>query len=100
MQEDLYDRSMTVGSFYHIYNRGVAKTNIFLDSNDYQRYLEALGYYLDDKRPSKLSTARKQQDNLPISTVKLPLSATPCLRLLAPSRGLFCVGPRRQPVAS
>ncbi len=44
--------------------------------------------------------AIKVAESSVLVSVKLPLSATPCLRLLAPSRGLFCVGPRRQPVAS
>lgn len=62
MYNDLYDRTMTTGSYYHIYNRGVAKAPIFLDNNDYQHFLETLGFYLDDERPSKLSIARKVND--------------------------------------
>lgn len=68
MREDLYDRSMGIGSFYHIYNRGVAKNAIFSDNNDYQRLLETISFYLDDKRSSKLSTARKLRDALPLLT--------------------------------
>lgn len=32
-------------SFYHIFNRGVAKQNIFHDENDYRRFLESATYY-------------------------------------------------------
>jgi len=32
--------------FYHIYNRGVAKQNIFEDENDYTAFLHLLKYYL------------------------------------------------------
>ena len=33
-------------SFYHIYNRGVNKTNIFIDFQDYQTFLHLLEIYL------------------------------------------------------
>ncbi|MBU1084777.1 MAG: transposase [Candidatus Beckwithbacteria bacterium] len=33
-------------SYYHIYNRGVAKTNIFLDKQDYKVFLSYLKIYL------------------------------------------------------
>lgn len=34
-------------SFYHIYNRGVEKRNIFLDQQDYQIFIKYLRQYLD-----------------------------------------------------
>lgn len=37
------------GGFYHIYNRGVAKNNIFLDSFDYSTFLSYLKIYLCKK---------------------------------------------------
>lgn len=45
-------------SYYHIYNRGVAKQNIFLDESDYKTFLGYVKIYLtipiDDKtRPSR-----------------------------------------------
>jgi hypothetical protein len=58
MREDLYDRSMSVGSFYHIYNRGVAKQAIFCDETDYRAFLESLSFYLDDSQIARLSAAR------------------------------------------
>ena len=33
-------------AFYHIYNRGVAKQNIFLDEADYKKFLGYLKLYL------------------------------------------------------
>src|SRR3989344_6017769 len=33
-------------SYYHLYNRGVAKTNIFLDKADYKTFLGYLKFYL------------------------------------------------------
>ncbi len=38
---------LAVGSIYHIYNRGVDKRNIFLDSNYYSRFLSVLKHYLN-----------------------------------------------------
>lgn len=32
-------------SFYHIYNRGVEKRQIFMEDADYQRFLQTLNYY-------------------------------------------------------
>jgi len=34
-----------VGYFYHIYNRGVDKRNIFIDESDYFRFLEILYFF-------------------------------------------------------
>ncbi len=33
------------GEYYHIYNRGVEKRDIFLDENDYQRFLKGLSIF-------------------------------------------------------
>lgn len=41
-------------SFYHIYNRGVEKRNIFLDSQDYAVFLSYLKSYLEPKDKEKL----------------------------------------------
>lgn len=32
----------SIGEFYHIYNRGTEKRNIFVDLNDYQRFIKLL----------------------------------------------------------
>ena len=37
------------GGFYHLYNRGVEKRNIFLDEHDYKMFIHLLKYYLDSK---------------------------------------------------
>ncbi|QLG69234.1 MAG: hypothetical protein CH104c_0002 [Candidatus Woesebacteria bacterium] len=36
-------------SYYHIYNRGVEKRNIFIDNQDYEVFLHLLKYYLSEK---------------------------------------------------
>lgn len=40
--------------FYHIYNRGVEKRDIFLDSQDYSVFLSYLKTYLEPKNKEKL----------------------------------------------
>jgi len=37
-----------VGGFYHIYNRGVEKRDIFLDEQDYKVFLGYMKFYLED----------------------------------------------------
>lgn len=37
--------SFADGEFYHIYNRGVEKRDIFLQSKDYKRFIKTLYYY-------------------------------------------------------
>ena len=36
--------------FYHVYNRGVEKRDIFLDENDYNSFLSILSAYLSNQR--------------------------------------------------
>ncbi len=50
---------LAAGSFYHIYNRGVEKRNIFTDKWDYLRFLETLDYYRRTPQPMKLSDFRR-----------------------------------------
>lgn len=47
------------GCYYHIYNRGVEKRDVFLDKRDYWRFLETLNYYRLTPQPMKLSDFRR-----------------------------------------
>ena len=58
--EDLYDRTLVTGSFYHIYNRGVAKQEIFKDERDYSHFLLCLSHYLEQEPVQKLSYLLRQ----------------------------------------
>lgn len=51
--------SFVTGSYYHIYNRGVEKRDIFLDRWDYLRFLETLDYYRKEPQSMKLSDFRR-----------------------------------------
>lgn len=47
------------GNYYHIYNRGVEKRDIFLDKRDYQRFLDTLDYYRKSPLSMKLSDFKR-----------------------------------------
>lgn len=47
------------GDYYHLYNRGVEKRMVFLDSFDYHRFLETIDYYRKTPVPMKLSDFRR-----------------------------------------
>jgi putative transposase len=41
-----YHRNFKPQYFYHIFNRGAYKNNIFLDKSDYKTFIDILAYYL------------------------------------------------------
>lgn len=45
--------------YYHIYNRGVEKRKVFMDSWDYLRFLETMDFYHKTPQPAKLSDFRR-----------------------------------------
>lgn len=47
------------GSYYHIYNRGVEKRDIFINKWDYLRFLETINFYRYSPQPMKLSDFRR-----------------------------------------
>lgn len=50
-------------SYYHLYNRGVAKQNIFLDEKDYKTFLSYLKFYLNPRIFEKSIFPSKQLNN-------------------------------------
>ncbi len=46
MSSIYYLRQFYPGAYYHIYNRGANKQNIFQDSKDYETFTQILSYYL------------------------------------------------------
>ena len=48
MPSKYYTRTFTPGYYYHIFNRGVNKSNIFHDDEDYKTFIEILAYYLQN----------------------------------------------------
>src|SRR5437870_5682456 len=47
------------GEFYHIYNRGLEKQQIFNDQRDYHYFIKALFYYSIQNPKPKFSTYRR-----------------------------------------
>jgi len=45
--------------YYHIYNRGVEKRDIFLDENDYRNFLYQLKYYLGIPKEDDISRKKR-----------------------------------------
>lgn len=46
------------GEYYHVFNRGVEKRQIFLVKRDYQRFLETLIYYQNANPPVRFSFSK------------------------------------------
>ncbi|MGC9049267.1 MAG: hypothetical protein ACP5IX_03580, partial [Patescibacteria group bacterium] len=60
--------TFTNNSFYHIYNRGVEKRNIFLDKEDYLRFIHNLFEFNDINTAGKFS--QKSIIGVPVSDNK------------------------------
>lgn len=52
MTASLPQSNFIQGGFYHVYNRGIRKQNIFRESKDYLRYLERMQDYKDKHQVS------------------------------------------------
>jgi putative transposase len=48
--------------YYHIYNRGVDKRKIFMDEDDYQRFLRSMEIFSETKSPAGDLVAEKRVD--------------------------------------
>lgn len=46
---------LTTGLYYHLFNRGVNRTNIFFETSDYRRATDLLRYYQHDTPPVRYS---------------------------------------------
>lgn len=57
------------GEFYHLYNRGLEKQDIFTNQSDYSRFIESLFYYQIENPKPKFSTY-KLIKTFPINTNK------------------------------
>ena len=53
------------GGYYHIYNRGVEKRNVFLLTGDYQRFVDYLGVFNNTKRLNRhfFAEAKPRRDD-------------------------------------
>ena len=70
-------------SYYHLYNRGVAKQKIFSEMNDCLRLLKTFGFYLDDAHKTKLSEISKKEFKIiNLTEPKKPLVEIICFCLM------------------
>ena len=67
-------RNFVTGNYYHLYNRGVAKQNIFQNHSDYQSMLNRFAYYLDSSiKPPISHFTRKELQKKLSDKIELPL---------------------------
>jgi putative transposase len=67
-------KQIEVGEIYHVYNRGVEKRKIFLDDNDYSRFVHDLFEFNDLEPAGKFSQPTPKDSQL--SEVGLPIVKT------------------------
>lgn len=75
---------LVTGHIYHLYNRGVAKQEIFFEDGDYLHFLLALVYYLEETPSLKLSLSTKFEK----PTIKSSFPKKPLVEVL-----VFCLMP-------
>lgn len=65
MPSRYYQRLFAKGHFYHIYNRGANKQNVFFDQADYKTFIDILGYYLTfpHGKPLSILPRLKEKDS-------------------------------------
>lgn len=59
------------GEFYHLYNRGLEKQNIFNNKRDYSLFLQTLFYYQLENPKPKFSTYRRSKVFMPNPNKKI-----------------------------
>lgn len=80
-----YLRQFSPGSYYHIYNRGANKQDIFRDNKDYQVYTKILAYYLLHPNGTAQSILARLHDSNKVTNLVIE---PPCWTLLA-----YCLMP-------
>lgn len=78
------DKKHIPGSYYHIYNRGNSKQKIFLDKEDYERFLNLL-FLCNSKKRFKLKDIFNSQDKRIYSYEKEKNLVNVCAYVLMPN---------------
>jgi putative transposase len=68
--------------FYHIYNRGVEKRNIFCDKNDYFRFIHCLYEFNDNKPIKNFSRSLEEERTSIIKDSRQPIVDIICFCLM------------------
>ncbi|TXH02189.1 MAG: hypothetical protein E6P95_00395 [Candidatus Moraniibacteriota bacterium] len=74
------------GGYYHVYNRGVEKREIFLDEEDYKKFIGLLKFYLSP--PSLQGVTLKDENNSTIPPSRTPNNFVDEVELIA-----YCLMP-------
>lgn len=77
---------LITGQYYHIYNRGVDKRDIFSDKNDLYRFIESIKEFNRIDKIESLSNLRKLKTNSQIGV--RPLSGEPLIEIVS-----YCLNP-------
>lgn len=70
--------------YYHVFNRGVAKQQIFHDEHDHLRFLQTLSFYRESKPETKLSLIAPER----MQTILAEEPVSPLVEILA-----YCLMP-------
>ncbi len=62
MAIDYYSRNFKPQYFYHVFNRGAYKKDIFIEKDDYETYASILSYYLRFPRTRNFSYSNKVKE--------------------------------------
>lgn len=87
MPSRYYQRNFLKGYFYHIYNRGANKNDVFLDQEDYETFTQILAYYLTFPLGKPLSILNRIQNKVPnlAEETKIENSIMLCAYCLMPN---------------
>ena len=77
---------LITGQYYHVYNRGVDKRDIFTDKNDIYRFIESIKEFNRTDKINSLANLRKLKSNPQIGV--RPLSGEPLVQVVA-----YCLNP-------
>lgn len=86
-------QSLITGEFYHIYNRGVEKRNIFMEDKDYFRFIHDLYEFNDQDNVLNVNFRFNSNYGDPTSIVEDPTSIVKKKRKLLVEILCFCLMP-------
>ena len=80
-------QSLITGEYYHIYNRGVDKRDVFLNRKDLERFIESMREFNRTETITSLANLRKSKSDQ-IAPEALSVSAKPLVSFVA-----YCLNP-------
>ena len=68
-----------IGEYYHIYNRGVDKRKVFINENDYQRFLDSIKNFNNESTHAQRDYKKRMRSKLSFEYSKLSFRSIPQL---------------------